>query len=90
MKENDIPVYVNKESNHPPNVLKNIPLGINQRLCRISANEDIFKNAAPPYQVALEKSGYKHKLKFEPPPPEKKQRKNLGKKKSYGSILLFP
>ena len=75
MKENDIPVYVNKESNHPPNVLKNIPLGINQRLCRISANEDIFKNAAPPYQAALEKSGYKHKLKFEPPPQEKTKKR---------------
>ena len=27
MKENDHPVYVNVDSNHPPKVLKNIPMG---------------------------------------------------------------
>ena len=71
MKENDIPIYVNKASNHPPNVLENIPLGINRRLSRISTNGEIFNNAAPPYQEALEKSGHNHQLKFEPPPLEK-------------------
>ena len=77
MKENDIPIYVNKASNHPPNVLANIPLGINKRLSRISANEEIFNNAAPPYQEALEKSGYNHQLKFEPPPPEKPKKRSF-------------
>ena len=64
MKENDVPVYVNKKSNHPPNVIKNIPMGINDRLSRISANEKVFDEAAPPYQEALEKSGFACKLKF--------------------------
>ena len=58
-----------------PNVLKNIPLGINQRLSRISANEEVFNKAVPPYQQALEKSGFKHKLKFEPPAPEKPKKR---------------
>ena len=30
--------YVNIKSNHPPLVLKNIPLGINKRLSNISIN----------------------------------------------------
>ena len=81
MKDNDIPIYVNRESNHPPNVLKNIPLGINQRLSRISANEEVFNKAVPPYQQALEKSGFKHKLKFEPLAPEKP--KKIQKKGSH-------
>ena len=34
-KPGDKPMYVNSSSNHPPGVLKNIPLGINKRLCEI-------------------------------------------------------
>merc|ERR1711873_160545 len=41
MKDNYSPVYVNKQSNHPPLILKNIPLGVNRRLSKISANKDI-------------------------------------------------
>ena len=56
MKENDTPMYVSVHSNHPRNILQNIPLGINNRLSRISANEEVFNDAAAPYQKALEKS----------------------------------
>ena len=41
MKENDVPIYVSSKSNHPPLVLRNIPLGVNRRLSRISSNKDI-------------------------------------------------
>ena len=47
IKEYDSPLYVIIKSNHPPSVLKNIPLGINRRLSRISANKDVFDAAAP-------------------------------------------
>ena len=67
MKDNDMPVYVSSKSNHPPNVLKNIPMGVNRRLSRISANKEVFDSAVPPYQEALDKSGYSHVLEFEPP-----------------------
>ena len=50
MKQNDIPVYVNKNSNHPQSILKNIPSAVNKRLSNISANENIFLEAIPPYQ----------------------------------------
>ena len=75
MKENESPVYVNAESNHLPKILKNIPLGINERLSRISANEQVFNDAAPPYQEALIKSGYSHKLEFKLPNPEKRSKR---------------
>ena len=58
----DIPAYVDVKSNHPPAIPKNIPLGVNRRLSRISANETVFNQAAPAYQAALDKSGYSHKL----------------------------
>ena len=46
--------------------MKNIPLAVNKRLSEISSNNDIFTEAAKPYQEALIKSGYKHELRFEP------------------------
>ena len=55
MQPNNKLQYVNTKSNHPPTVLKNIPLGINKRLSGISSNEKIFKRAAPVYQKALDK-----------------------------------
>ena len=66
MKDNDIPLYVNKSSNHPPTVLKSIPNGVGRRLSRISSNKDVFDAAVPQYQEALDRSGYKEKLTFEP------------------------
>ena len=77
MKPNNIPIYVNKQSNHPPNILTNIPEGINKRLSTISAIENIFNSAVPLYQEALLKSGYSYKLHYLPPEtPVTTHRKN--------------
>ena len=65
MKPNDFPLYVNSNSNHPPSILKNIPKSVNRRLSKISSNEQVFKDSIPPFQEALEKSGYSHTLKYE-------------------------
>ena len=43
-KENKIPKYVNVGSNHPRSIIKNIPLGVQERLSMTSSNEEIFKN----------------------------------------------
>ena len=68
MKPNNTPLYVHKESNHPPNIIKNIPESINKRLSAISSNEAVFNEAAPKYQEALSKSGYnfKFQIKIQP------------------------
>ena len=44
-KPNSETVYINKDSNHPPNVLKELPKAINKRITDILCNQDIF-NAA--------------------------------------------
>jgi len=78
MKPNNTPIYVHKESNHPPNIIKNIPESVNKRLSSISSNEIIFNEAAPPYQDALGKSGYSYILNYKPvtetPKPPKRKR----------------
>ena len=67
MKPNETPLYVHSQSNHPPGILKNIPKSVNNRLSSISAGKEVFNQACPPYQEALEKSGYNFKLNFSPP-----------------------
>ena len=74
-KPNDKPLYVNKQSNHPPGVLKNIAEGVNRRLTDISSNEELFEKAAPIYQKALNEAGYTYKLKFDKKTKRKKQGK---------------
>ena len=76
------PLYVHSQSNHPPNILRNIPEAINWRLSSISSDQEVFNEAAPPYQEALRKSGYTHKLEFKPPPQRpptqnRKRRRNV-------------
>ena len=63
----DIEFDVHKMSNHHPNVLKQVPISINKRLCNISSSEEEFNNAAPDYQKALQESGYEHRLVYEEP-----------------------
>ena len=67
---------MNSQSNHPPSILKNIPLAVNKRLSNISANKGIFDAAAPLYQAELNRAGYKHKLEFKSPEQPKRRRKN--------------
>ena len=82
MKPNDTPVYVHQLSNHPPGILKNIPHSVNKRLNTISANEEVFKNAIPPYQEALRKSGSNFELKFEPPNQTKQAKRSKNRKRN--------
>ena len=65
MKPNNEIFYVHKRSNHPKEILKNLPKNIENRLSKISANEDIFNDAIPPYQATLDASEYDHKLTFD-------------------------
>ena len=66
-KPNDSPLYVNTKSNHPPNVIKQIPAGINKRLSTISSSKEHFDQAKEPYQKALRESGHDFELEFVQP-----------------------
>lgn len=63
--------------------MKNIPHSVNRRLSSISANQDVFNQAAPEYQEALEKSGYDFKLNYNPKEPEMKKKKTRRRKITY-------
>ena len=63
-KENNQIKYINIESNHPPSIIKQLPLSIESRPSSLCSSEEIFNDSVIPYQDALDKSGYKHKLKY--------------------------
>ena len=66
-KPNNEIKYMHKNSNHPPSVLHQIPISIESRLSTLSFNEKIFQEAVPPYQKALQNSGYRHTLTYKRP-----------------------
>ena len=65
-KPNDIPIYVHIKSNHPRTITKNIPAAVNRRLSALSSSEAMFETSTQIYQDALNKAGYKYKLKYDP------------------------
>eukprot|EP00117_Sycon_ciliatum_P029073 scpid82244/ scgid23233/ len=79
-KPNDNPLYVSKQSNHPPGITNNIPAAVNKRLSAISSDAEAFNHAAPVYQTALKASGYTEVLSFQPEAHEHRGRKNRSRK----------
>ena len=63
-KIGDRPSYINASSNHPPQVIKNLPAGIELRLSSNSANRAIFEQAVPMYQSELLRCGFDYKLEY--------------------------
>ena len=64
-KTNNESTYTHKESNHPPSILRQIPLSIESRLSKQSSNEKIFRESAQIYQEALKKFRYDHQLTYQ-------------------------
>ena len=52
-------LYINNQSNHPPSIRKQLPDMINNRITKLSHNQDSFNQASPLYIQALKNNGYK-------------------------------
>ena len=87
-KPNRETVYINKDSNHPPNVLKELPKAINKRITDILCNQDIFDAAKSTYGQALRKSGFNEELKYNNKDSEE-HTTNKEKKKKRRNIICF-
>ena len=74
-KPNDMPVYVHRGSNHPPNILKQLPKMTSRRLSKLSSNRDEFDKAANEYQEILTKSGFTEKLSYSPQTAQQNRRR---------------
>ena len=92
-KPNNELVYIHKQSNHSPNILKELPKSINNRqISDISCDEHVCNNTKETYEKALESNGFTEKLTYNQMNKikitEKQKRKEKGK--VYGSTpFLF-
>ena len=59
-KPNDQLLYVNTSSNHPPQIIKQLPISISNRLSNNSSNKQVFDKSKGEYKKALRESGYKN------------------------------
>ena len=57
-KPSNEPVYIHKESNHPPNFLKELPKSINKQILYTFCDENVFNNAKLTYEKVLNNSGF--------------------------------
>ena len=91
-KPNNEILYVNKMSNHPNTVLKEVPHSVSMRLQHISSSSIEFDEAKSEYEKALKKSGYSFKLEYHEDNKKKdgNQKKNEKKKRSRKIIWYNP
>ena len=64
-KPNNNPVYINKHSNHPPNIISEVPKAISKRLTSISYNKNVFDRNIGIYNKALKNSGFDQTLTYD-------------------------
>ena len=76
--------HIHVESNHPPNIIKQIPKTIEKRLSQLSSSEEIFNESAPFYEDKLHQSGYQQKLEYNPANTEIHNKRN-----HKGNIIWF-
>ena len=68
-KPNDMPLlYINVDSNHPPNIIRELPKMIGRRISSISCDQEQFDKAKQDYDDALKASGYKTKIEYSQAP----------------------
>lgn len=73
-KPNSEPLYINKLSNHPPSIIKELPKTIEKRVSDLSCNSAEFAKSKPLYEEALSRSGFAVKLNFVEPTSRRRNR----------------
>ena len=73
-KPNSEPLYINRSSNHPNVITKQIPNMVSTRISSLSCSEDHFNQAKGHYNTALRKSGFTEGITFSKPSTSKRKR----------------
>ena len=84
-KPNDRPVYIHKLSNHPLNIIKNLPASISRRLTDISSDKASFAHAKLLYDNALKASGFSEEAEY----IEEQKSAVRGKRKNRPRIIII-
>ena len=86
-KANDSLLYINTSSNHPPQVNKQLPTSINERLSKNSSSKEIFNASKYEYETASKNSSYQQTEEERKKKEETKQRKK--KRNRSRNIIWF-
>ena len=63
-KPNNKPLYINKHSNRPPNIVQQLPKSTEIRISETSSNINVFNKSIKIYNDALNESNFKETLQF--------------------------
>ena len=74
-KEETLPKYVNRDSSHPPAIIRNLPGMIERRVSGLCSSQAMFDRHAQFYNSALKNSGYQYEIKYTPPTDQTPTRK---------------
>ena len=64
-KPNDEPLYINRLSNHPPAIVKQLPSYINKRINKLSCNKQTLDDSSQLYNDALRQNNFNATLIYE-------------------------
>ena len=73
-KTNNDSIYIQKHSNHPQNIVRDLPMSINKRISDTSSNGEIFNSHIPIYQKPLKKCGFNNNLIYRQSYPRKTEK----------------
>ena len=58
------PIYIQRASNHPPDIIKQLPSMIGRCITSISINKEVFDAEALIYNFALRHSGFTEEIQY--------------------------
>ena len=85
-KPDDIIQYINKEFNHPPNLIKHLPASIEKRLSNNSFDEKIFQESAIYYEDTLNKARHLDEIVYHARSTSNQENKNKSRQRN---VLWF-
>ena len=89
-KANNDPVYINKHSNHAPNIINEVLNAVSKRLTSISCNKNVFERNIGIYNTALKNSSFDQVLAYdeqdEPTSDSVKEESNQTRKRKRNII----
>ena len=87
-KPDNMPVHINRKSNHPPTIIKEIPKAIAKGISDISSSEVGFNELIPIYLDTLRRSSFHDNITFIPKATNTKTNKKKTRKRKI--IWLNP
>ena len=84
---NNRPIHINRNANHGPNILKQLPESIAKCISETSSSEQIFNKSIKIYSKALKETGFTDELKYLP--NEVQELGNRNRRKRKRKIIWF-